>query len=218
MLLFSTREAEIVLVNDALETKPCSKDVYEDIVFNFQDAASFALQILAKIFSKTERVPKANEADRKALKLNPLLWNSFEALCQRGEFPDPNHVFNVDKLDDLNHCQGNNQIITYANNQIPVHLNPGGSNSGNSNVVGQSSNIAALQGQIRPSLLATPTYSYNGSSTSTPIVPVSHIQLTAGPSSNLQIPQPVIVVTPISQQIGSNNTCDSSDLDSVFTG
>ena len=204
-----------MLVNDVLETKSSTKDVYEDIVFNFQDAASFALQILAKIFSKTERVPKANEADRKALKLNPLLWNSFEALCQRGEFPDPNHVFNVEKLDDLNHCQGNNQIITYANNQIPVHLNPG-THSGNNNV-GQSSNVAA-QGQIRPSLLTTPTYSYNGSSTSTPIVPVSHVQLTAGPSSNLQIPQPVIVVTPISQQIGSNNACDSSDLDSVFSG
>ena len=78
-----------MLVNDVLETKSSTKDVCEDIVFNFQDAASFALQILAKIFSKTERVPKANEADRKALKLNPLLWNSFEALCQRGEFPDP---------------------------------------------------------------------------------------------------------------------------------
>ena len=167
---FSTHEAEIVLLTDALETK--SRDLFEDVSHNFQDTACFALQILAKIFAKTERVPKANEADRKALKLNPLLWESFESLCQRGDFTDPNTVFNVDKIDDLNHCQGNNQIINYANH---IPMNPGGGFHS-----AQPSNMPVVTSagpnlpQPRASLLTTPTYSY-ASSTSTPIIPVSNV-------------------------------------------
>ena len=112
-IFLRAHEAEIVLLNDhVIETK--SRDVAEDVTFNFQDTACFALQILAKIFSKTERVPKANEADRKALKLNPLLWESFESLCQRGDYIDTNVVFNIEKLDELSHCQGNNHIISYV--------------------------------------------------------------------------------------------------------
>ena len=115
-------------MNDVIETK--SRDVADDVTFNFQDTACFALQILAKIFSKTERGSKANEADRKALKLNPLLWESFESLCQRGDYVDTNNVFNIDKMDDLSHCQGNNHIISYAN-----HVPP--SNSGANSVFTQ---------------------------------------------------------------------------------
>ena len=201
-----------MLVNDILETK--SRDVFEEITFNFQDTACFALQILAKIFAKTERVPKANEADRKALKLNPLLWESFEALCQRGDFTDPNIVFNVDKIDDLNHCQGNNQIINYANY---VPLNSGGVNNGQPISAPTSSSTGSNLPQPRASLLTTPTYSYNGSSTSTPILPVSNVHAISTGSS-LQPPQPpVIVVTPISQQFGSNHSNDGSDSDLCFT-
>ena len=34
--------------------------------------------------SKTDRVQKACECYKKSLKLNPLLWKSYEALCQLG--------------------------------------------------------------------------------------------------------------------------------------
>lgn len=37
-------------------------------------------------FSKTERMAKAVECYRKSLHLNPLLWSSFERLCQLGKF------------------------------------------------------------------------------------------------------------------------------------
>ena len=212
-IFLRTHEAEIVLLNDhVIETK--SRDVAYDVTFNFQDTACFALQILAKIFSKTERVPKANEADRKALKLNPLLWESFESLCQRGDYVDTNNVFNVDKMDDLSHCQGNNHIISYAN-YVPSNS---GANSGftqggppppSSNTAPTSTGLNLPQ--PRASLLATPTYSYNGSSTSTPILPVSNVQaISTGPS--LQVPQPVILVTPITQQFGTD--CSDSDLTS----
>ena len=212
-IFLRAHEAEIVLLNDhVIETK--SRDVAEDVTFNFQDTACFALQILAKIFSKTERVPKANEADRKALKLNPLLWESFESLCQRGDYIDTNVVFNIEKLDELSHCQGNNHIISYAN-YVPSNS---GANSGftQSGPPPPSSNTAPTSTglnlpQPRASLLATPTYSYNGSSTSTPILPVSNVQaISTGPS--LQVPQPVILVTPITQQFGTD--CSDSDLTS----
>ena len=72
-------------------------------------------QTLAGVYNKTERMPKANEADRRALKLNPLLWKCFEGLCQRGDFPDPEKVFNVDKIEDLDQCRGSNDVIDYAN-------------------------------------------------------------------------------------------------------
>ena len=92
-------EAELSLVNDVLETK--AKDVCEAVVSSFQDISCFALQTLANIYSWTERLPRANEADRKALKLNPLLWHSFENLCQRGDFVDPEAFFNTEKIEDF---------------------------------------------------------------------------------------------------------------------
>ena len=136
-------------------------------------------------------------------------------MCQRGDYIDTNVVFNIEKLDELSHCQGNNHIISYANHAP--------SNSGASSVFPQGggppqppSNTGPTPTglnlpQPRASLLATPTYSYNGSSTSTPILPVSNVQaISTGPS--LQVPQPVILVTPITQQFGSDS------LDSDFTG
>ena len=66
-------EAELSLVNDVLETR--AKDVCDSVVNSFQDISCFALQTLANIYSRTERLPRANEADRKALKLNPEKLN-----------------------------------------------------------------------------------------------------------------------------------------------
>ena len=92
-------EAELALVSDILDIK--TKDSCDDVVASFKDIASFALQMLAQIYSKTERLSKANEADKRALKLNPMLWKSFESLCQRGDFPDPETIFNADIIEDI---------------------------------------------------------------------------------------------------------------------
>ena len=182
-------EAELSLVNDVLETK--AKDVCDEVVNSFQDVSCFALQTLANIYSRTERLPRANEADRRALKLNPLLWHSFENLCQRGDFVDPDAFFNTDKLEDFEQCTGSNHVIAHANRQ---------SNSQNREQLASAGGAGQLsvqqpypvQHQFQPnlpqprmSLLATPSYPTNRvSSTSTPILPVASVQ-TMGQQSTL---------------------------------
>ena len=48
--------------------------------------------------SKTDRIQKACECYRKSLKLNPLLWKSYEALCQLGAKVDPCQIFTVPNM------------------------------------------------------------------------------------------------------------------------
>merc|ERR1711963_277281 len=119
----------------------------------------------------------------------------FENLCQRGDFVDPEAVFSSERLEDLDYCTGSNHIIKHANResgQVPC---------------------GSSQPQPKASLLATPSFTTRGSSTSTPILPISSVQTL--PPNNPQIPQPVIFVTPISEQAMAPNI-DFSD--SCFTG
>ncbi|XP_053673182.1 cell division cycle protein 27 homolog [Anopheles nili] len=82
-------EAENALINeDHLRQKHL-----DEIVKEFGDIACFALELASKICQKTERAKLANDASRKAIKLNPFLWQSFADLCNRGEKPDPDSVF-----------------------------------------------------------------------------------------------------------------------------
>ena len=61
----------------------------------------------------------AAEADRKALKLNPFLWQSFESLCNAGEVSDPASIWDPDTLENLGHCMGSNPVMNYLNSSIP---------------------------------------------------------------------------------------------------
>jgi len=63
---------------------PKSVDL-DEIVTEFGDIACFALRLLAKVYSKTERSVKAIACLQLSLKLNPFLWSSFETLCHLGE-------------------------------------------------------------------------------------------------------------------------------------
>jgi len=98
----------------------------EDTVAMFGDRAAFALQILSSIYSRSERGSKAAEADRKALKLNPFLWQSFESLCSAGEVSDPSSIWDPDSVDTLAHCTGSNPVMNLLNtapvphNHVPV--------------------------------------------------------------------------------------------------
>ena len=178
--LEKTHEAELSIVQDVLDPGKQSEPL-DEVVARFGDVACFALQILATLYTSTERIPRANEADRKALKLNPLLWKSFEALCQRGDFPEPHSIFNADRIEDLDQCQGTNHVIDFANRAESVQVNT-------------------------KSLLTTPSGLSKASSTSTPI-PISSVQLLPQQTKAL----PVILVTPVNPVTPLNQSTEGSD-------
>ncbi|XP_067120824.1 cell division cycle protein 27 homolog isoform X1 [Centruroides vittatus] len=115
-------EAELALTGGSIAK---TKSI-EDIINEYGDAASFALQLFAELCRKTERRGKAIESYRKSLKLNPFLWTSYESLVNLGERLDPTKIFNVTNLENFNTCQGNNPLVNLMNKNM--------SNTGNSGV------------------------------------------------------------------------------------
>ncbi|XP_071451137.1 cell division cycle protein 27 homolog isoform X2 [Hetaerina americana] len=102
----------------------------DDIITDFGDEqAAFALQLLACICSRTERSPRAAEALRRSLRLNPFLWHSFEELCDLGDKPDPKKVFQLSSLENFHSCLGYNPIINYINSQKNHEVIIGGMNN-----------------------------------------------------------------------------------------
>ena len=57
---------------------------HEEIEMEFGNLSSHVFSLLGAIYSKTERPQKAIDCYKKSLKLNPLLWTSYERLCQLG--------------------------------------------------------------------------------------------------------------------------------------
>jgi len=96
----------------------------EEMVEHFEDKAAFALQILSQILHRSERTAKGVEADKKALKLNPLLWQSYENICSAGTFLDPSTVWDSDCLDNLSHITGSNPLVNLLNTGAPSHPAP----------------------------------------------------------------------------------------------
>lgn len=88
-------EAEHTLIND----DHMRARHLDEVAKEFGDIGCFALELLSKICKKTERAALANDASRRAVKLNPFMWQSFADLCNRGEKPDPNGVFQVASTD-----------------------------------------------------------------------------------------------------------------------
>lgn len=78
---------------------------FDELCKEFGEIACFALQLLAKICQHTEQLSFANEANKRALNLNPFLWSSFANLCSRGEKPDPNSIFKITNYDIFATCQ-----------------------------------------------------------------------------------------------------------------
>ncbi|KAF5269999.1 hypothetical protein FQR65_LT05798 [Abscondita terminalis] len=104
---------------------------FDSIITDFGEQASFVLFLLAKILVKTERRIKAADAFRKALKLNPFLWSSFVELCNLGEKPNPNSIFQLSGIENtiLNASNVDHIVTTHVDTstfitpQQPV-LNP----------------------------------------------------------------------------------------------
>ena len=114
----------------------------DDLVSEFGDQACFALQILGRICSQTERGNKAAEAYLHALKLNPFLWHSFEELCNRGEKPDPARTFQVSHLENFSMCHGNNPVVNFVNS---CEYN---TNSNCSSITNSSANTTANEASL----------------------------------------------------------------------
>lgn len=97
----------------------------EIIASEFGEQAPYALQLLAKIYSITERRNKAADAHRKALSLNPFMWKSFTHLCNIGEKVDPHQIFLLNNTDftfgvsTLVNLVSNSENISFVNSNIP---------------------------------------------------------------------------------------------------
>nr|XP_040220662.2 cell division cycle protein 27 homolog [Anopheles coluzzii] len=105
-------EAENALIND----DHLRQRHLDEIVKEFGDIACFALELVSKICLKTERAKLANDASRRAVKLNPFLWQSFADLCSRGEKPDPDSVFQLTSTDIFQTSQAHhyNSIVWFG--------------------------------------------------------------------------------------------------------
>uniref|UniRef100_A0A1Y9H345 Cell division cycle protein 27 homolog n=1 Tax=Anopheles dirus TaxID=7168 RepID=A0A1Y9H345_9DIPT len=105
-------EAENALIND----DHLRQRHLDEIVKEFGDIACFALELVSKICQKTERAKLANDASRRAIKLNPFLWQSFADLCNRGEKPDPDNVFQLISTDIFQTSQAHhyNSIVWFG--------------------------------------------------------------------------------------------------------
>uniref|UniRef100_A0A1B0CG33 Cell division cycle protein 27 homolog n=2 Tax=Lutzomyia longipalpis TaxID=7200 RepID=A0A1B0CG33_LUTLO len=96
---------QIHAAESALSNEDFTKQkTLDDICKDFGEIACFALQLIAKICTKTERSALASEALLRSLKLNPFLWHSFADLCDRGEKPDPNAIFQFSSTDIFATC------------------------------------------------------------------------------------------------------------------
>merc|ERR1712142_382616 len=84
-------EAEELLAGTILTKIKC----HDEIETEFGSLACYVFALLGYVYSKTERTSKAAQCYRSSLKLNPLLWKSYEMLCSMGENVKPESVFQV---------------------------------------------------------------------------------------------------------------------------
>ncbi|VVD03225.1 unnamed protein product [Leptidea sinapis] len=119
--LLAKCSVDLKIYNDAETALGTNLDI---VASEFGEQAPYALQLLAKVFSVTERRSKAAEAYRKALSLNPFMWKSFTQLCNMGEKVDPNQVFQINPefsfgVSTLVNLVSNSENISVINTNIP---------------------------------------------------------------------------------------------------
>ncbi|XP_044263050.1 cell division cycle protein 27 homolog [Tribolium madens] len=99
-------EAEAALLHSNKTSN--DSENFDDITTEYGDQAPFALNLLGNIAAKTERKPRAIDAWKRALKLNPFQWSIFENLCKIGDKPNPQNIFQITGVENLSMCQGSN--------------------------------------------------------------------------------------------------------------
>ncbi|XP_037932937.1 cell division cycle protein 27 homolog [Teleopsis dalmanni] len=119
---------------------------FDEMAKDYGEVACFVFQLIAQICIKTERNKIAIEALKRALKLNPFMWQAFADLCSLGDNVDANTVFQISSTDIFSTCQGNsntNSMILFGNsnnfndanivlnNQTNININITNSNNYN---------------------------------------------------------------------------------------
>lgn len=90
----------------------------EDVENEYGEESAFVLQVIGRIYYKSERNPRGADALRKSLKICPYLWQSYKELCDHGEKPDPNKIFQVGGNDTPNNCH----LFNAGSNNFNGHL------------------------------------------------------------------------------------------------
>ncbi|KAL4222093.1 anaphase-promoting complex subunit cdc27 [Mactra antiquata] len=111
-------EAEAVLAGNIL-TRPKTMD---EIEIEFGNLACHVFNMLGALYSLTERTQKSVDCYRRSLKLNPLLWSSFEGLCKLGEKVDPANVFPVPNQACTNMVLQNTKLAHTVQNTPPIPI------------------------------------------------------------------------------------------------
>lgn len=102
----------------------------------------------------------AADADRKALKLNPLLWKSFESLSLAGEKVDVESVWDTSSMEELAHTTGTNPIMNLVNAATTAASAAQNSNSGSRQQQQQQAETPVQGGgQMQNSIAVTPVNS-----------------------------------------------------------
>ena len=91
----TTPTAQTSLSTTTTTTSTSSKQkLYDEILKEYgNEYACYVLQILATVYSNTDRIAQSVEFYKKSLRLNPFIWSSFESICNLGEKIDPNKYF-----------------------------------------------------------------------------------------------------------------------------
>lgn len=77
----------------------------DSIATEFGEIACFAYQLLAQMCVATERHEVAAAANKRALRLNPFLWQPFTSLCNYGHEANPDEFYKFDNTDIFQTCQ-----------------------------------------------------------------------------------------------------------------
>ncbi len=173
----------------------------EEAVEEFGDAAAFALRALAGVYGATERRAKAAACERGALRLNPLLWGAFQALCDKGDAVDPAQCFTTAHLDTLDQCHGVNSILSLVNKFVTSSsAAPTSSSPSHPTPVPAAGGVAALAPSVTvtstPNLPSTPL----GGVSTPPLqaqlaAPTSTVAVAAGQTTPAQMMTPLNVDT-----------------------
>lgn len=84
------------------------------VVKEFGELACFALQLVAKLAAATERHSLAKAANKRALKLNPFMWQPFADLCNIGDDPDPATYYDIENFENFSTCQEDHNAHSFV--------------------------------------------------------------------------------------------------------